>query len=192
MHKTSFKTTVLATSLLCAGLWLAALSSCTAAQDIHPQTMPPRWHISVLAGVSPRTLLGNADRASNLGIRAGILLPQGLYVGGVVSVHPFTLASTSGEMSGGAPLVACGEVGYELALTPTMALRPYLGAGYYGLFNSYQGYGRARIQPEIPLVVGTAGAVYSLDLAPNIIAGAEARLVWQAGMYFNLHLGLRL
>lgn len=159
------------------------------AQHTSFKEKPFDTRLSIIGGINPFFTSANA------GIRLGIQFSDGIYFGGVVSINPYRYNTLAGEeLSGGNPIILCGETGYEFQLHPIMFLRPYLGLGLYGISGTYQEFGRARRSPPFTneILVTTFGAVYSIEVATNLLVGIEARLVFQAGFYGNIHVGYRL
>lgn len=157
------------------------------AQNVFIKEKPFDTRFSIIGGINPLFTSANA------GIRLGIQLPEGIYFGGVVSINPYRYNTLAGsELSGGNPVVLCGETGYEFQLSPIMFLRPYLGLGVYGINGTYQEFGSVRrIPPATEKLVSTFGVIYSIEVAKNLLIGAETRLVFEAGLYLNVHVGYR-
>jgi hypothetical protein len=187
--------------LLLASLLWWGIAATTAHAQTPAQAEQQAWQnqrgysirLSFFGGPSIRTILGNSDVAANIGLRAGVQVLENIYFGGRISLHPYAFGSAgANEPSGGSPIVIGAETGYEFRLSPTMFLRPYLGLGYYGIEGTYRGYGNVRYTEEYPSYVSMFGAIYSIEVAPNLLIGIEASLVWRANVYLNIHVGYRL
>jgi len=80
------------------------------------------------------------DLNLGLGVRAGYTIRQSVYFGIVADYWLGT--SQDATVPGGATIKASahawdvmGDVGYDLAPSPTLVLRPYVGFGIYGAFG---------------------------------------------------------
>jgi hypothetical protein len=160
--------------------------------DFSRQSRYRDFRLSFFGGLSARTILGNSDRKANVGVRFGVQVNEYIYLGARASLHPYTYGREPRQLGGGMPLLLGAETGYEFRLSPTMFLKPYVGLGYYGVDETYIGYGNIRYSPEYPSFTALFGVIYSIEVAPYLLVGLELSLVTRASSdYLNLHVGYR-
>ena len=155
---------------------------------------PFSLQLSVFAGLIP-VLTFNGQSNAALGARAGLLHETGLYLGGVWSIHPFTLKSWNYDIKnpmGAAPKFLYGELGWEFQLTPTTFLRPYFSVGRSFIDQSYQGYGGVTLLPATEVTGWGLGVIYSVQISRDILLGIEARGVSLGGAHIMGNISYRL
>jgi hypothetical protein len=146
--------------------------------------------VSAFAGFEPVAFI-NARNSLTFGLRAGVQLPSGIYGGFVAAIHPFVVTSIPDRSFSATPVVLGGEAGYEFVLTPTMFLRPYIGLCRFGVDGSYRGNNLTML-PEMETTEFMFGVTYSIEVARDLLVGAELRGVNRGGLHLCLHAGFRL
>jgi hypothetical protein len=176
---------------LCVRFTLATLVCCIYCLSAQAQTRREfDIRVSALAGWDiVRTINGQA--AMNFGLRAGVQLPSGVYAGLIAAIHPLAIQGQPDTQYNVTPLILGGEAGYEFVLTPTMFLRPYIGLCRFGVDGSYRG-NNLTILPEMETTEFMFGVTYSIEVARDLLVGAELRGVNRGGLHLCLHAGFRL
>jgi hypothetical protein len=144
--------------------------------------------LSLFAGHDLAAII-NQRFVASFGASAGVQTASGVYLGSFASIHPLVINGSPAAYV--APIVVGGEVGYEFVLSQQSFLRPTIGIGRFGIGESYRGE-RLSYIPASELWVAKLGVLYSYEISPDLLIGAELFLLGQVGIRPAIHVGFRL
>jgi hypothetical protein len=164
----------LALVIATASIFSLATSRSNAATPEAPEAEPARGKVAIAGLVGQGIGFSHADEGPyrlGFGVRAGITLPQRVYLGGTFVYH----GGTSRDGASGNVFYLGGEAGYDFGTGPVV-VRPYIGLGILSARASVSRLGYSASDSKSYLYVAPGVAVHFL-LGERWFIGGDARVL---------------